>query len=237
MHTQFNPCCCALCNSQKFNSVAQLLGVLDVCCTQLGNAFYIGLVKLNRNAKCQCAHQGRFVGCVNTLNVEGWIRLCITQALSFFQDNIKVEPLVAHLRQNEVGRAIDDACDPLDTVGCQTFSQCFDDGNTACHSGFKCNHHTFGMRCCKNFSAMDCQQGFVGGDDVLASSNRFQDQRFGNPIATNQLNHNVDVGVGNDLSRIADHFDLRTGHGLRFGHVKVGHHANFNATTSTSFDF
>jgi hypothetical protein len=81
---------------------------------------------------------------------------------------IKGQPFVAHFRQDEVGRAIDDASQPLNPVGGEAFTQSLDDGDATGHSGFKGHHHTFFVGCSKNFCAMNGQQSFVGCDHVFA---------------------------------------------------------------------
>ena len=72
---------------------------------------------------------------------------------------------------------------------------------------------------------------------MLAGRNGFKHQCFGDAVAANEFHHNVDIGVGNDLARITDHFDMGGTQSLSFGNIQIGHHANFNATSSTAFDF
>ena len=118
MNAKLNARFSALCDAQQFDAIAQLLSVFDVGSTQFGNAFNVGLVKLNGNSKGQGAHECGLVCSIYAFNVEGGIGLCITQALSFFEDHIKVQTFVAHFGQNEIGGAIDDASHPLNSVGC-----------------------------------------------------------------------------------------------------------------------
>ena len=175
--------------------------------------------------------------CIDAFNVKRRICFGITQALRLFQDNIKVQALLAHFGQDEIGGAIDDARHPLNAVGRETFAQGFDNGNTTRNSGFKRHHHTFGLSRRKNFCAVNRQQCFVGCDHMFASRNGFHDQGLGNAIAANQFHHNVDVGVGNDLSCVADHFDICTTHGLGFGNIQISHHGDFDGSASTTLDF
>ena len=110
-------------NTQQLDAVAQLLGVFDVLRAELGDAFDVGLVKLHRHAKCHGRHQADLVGRIHPLDVKGRVRFCITQALCFFEHHVKVQAFVAHFTQDEVGGAVDDAGNPLNTVGAQAFAQ------------------------------------------------------------------------------------------------------------------
>ena len=117
VNAQLNACFGALGDTQQLDAIAQLLGVFNVGGSQLGNAFDVGLVKLNRYAKSQSTHEGDFVCRVHTFNVEGGVGLGITQSLSLLEDHIKVQTFFTHFGQNEIGGAIDDASDPLNSVG------------------------------------------------------------------------------------------------------------------------
>ena len=47
------------------------------------------------------------------------VGLGIAQALGLFQHDAEVQALLAHLGEDEIGGAVDDAGDPLDAVGRQ----------------------------------------------------------------------------------------------------------------------
>ena len=144
VHPQFHAARCAFGNAQQLDAVAELFGIFDVGRAQLGNAFDIGPVKLHRNAERDGRHDGDFVRRVHALDVEGRVGLGITQTLGLFQSHIEIQPLVTHLRQDEVGGAVDDAGDPLNSVGSQPFAQRLDDRDATRHSGFKRHHHATG---------------------------------------------------------------------------------------------
>ena len=61
--------------------------------------------------------QAGFVRGIDTFNVKGWVSFSIAQRLSLFEHHVKVQAFVTHLAQNEIGCAVDDAGDPLNTVG------------------------------------------------------------------------------------------------------------------------
>ncbi len=236
VHAQLDALVRALGDAQQLDAVAQLLGVLDVGRRQLGDAFHIGLVELHGDAEGNRAHQGGLVGRIHALDVEGGVGFGIAQALRLLQHHIEVQALVTHFGQDEVGRAVDDARHPLDGVGGQAFAQRLDDGDTTGHGRFIGHHHALFGRRLEDFRAMHGQQRLVGGDHMLAGRNRFQYQGLGNAVATDQLHHHVDVGVGDDLARIAHHLGSVAHHGLGARGIQVGHHGNLNATTRATAD-
>ena len=50
----------------------------------------------------------------------------VTEALRVLQGDVEIEPLVAHLGQDEVGGAVDDPGDPLDAVGREALAKRLD---------------------------------------------------------------------------------------------------------------
>ena len=185
MHAQFNAFVSSLGHAQQLDAVTQLLGVLNVNSAQLGDAFDIGFIELHGNAKSNGTHQGDLVGSVHAFDVESRIRFRITQALGFFEHHAEIQTFVTHFRQDEVGRAIDDASHPLDAVGGQALAQSFDDRDTPSDSCLKGHHHTLGLCRGENFSAVNSQQGLVGRDHVFTGCNCLQHQCLGNTVTTN----------------------------------------------------
>ena len=223
-------------DAQQLDAITQLLGVFDVSRAEFGDAFDVGFVKLHWNAEGDGRHQCDFVRGVHSFDVEGRVGFGVTQSLRLFQDGAKVQPFVAHLGQDEVGRAIDDAGNPLDAVGRQALTQGLDDGNATGHSGLKRHHHAPGMGRRKNFGAVHGQQGLVGGDHVFAGGYRFHHQLFGDAITADEFDDDVDVRVGNDGARIADHADIRADRRAGSGQIQISHHGDFNATPGAALD-
>ena len=102
---------------EQLDPVAELLGVGDVGRLQVDDAFDVGLGELHRNAERDRAHDRRLVGGVDAGDVEGRVGLGVAEPLRLGERGREVDPLLAHLREDEVGRAVDDPGDPLDPVG------------------------------------------------------------------------------------------------------------------------
>ena len=223
-------------NAQQFDAVAQLLGVFDVDRCQLGNAFHVGFVELHGDAESDCVHDGGLVCSVDAFDVEGGVGLGIAQALGLFEHHVKVQPFVAHFAQNEVCCAVDNACQPLDAVGCKPFAQCLDDGNAPGHGSLEGHHHAFLLRSFKNFGAVHGQQRLVGRHHVLAIFNGFEHQVFGNGVAANQLDHHIHIGAGNGGKGVVHHLNTVTHNAAGVVHIAVCHHGNFNAAPRARLD-
>ena len=107
-------------------------------------------------------------------------------------------PRDAHLGQDEVRRAVDDAGDPLDAVRRQAFAQRLDDRDAAGDRGLEAHHHALGVRGREDLGAMVREQRLVRGDDVLAVGDRIEHQRARRLDAADELADDVDVGMADD---------------------------------------
>ncbi|MNT23690.1 hypothetical protein D3C72_1591190 [compost metagenome] len=83
---------------------------------------------------------------------------------------------------------------------------------------------------------MHRQQRLVGRHHMLARGNGLQHQGLGNAIATDQLHHHVDIGVGDHITRVLDDLGMLAHHGAGAGFVQIGHHGdcNFAASAATN---
>ena len=237
VHAQLHALRYALGDTQQLDAVAQLLGIANIGSAELGNALNVSLVKLHRDAERDGAHQRGLVRGVHAFDVEGRVGFGVTQALGLFQHHGKVQALVAHFAEDEVGRAVDDAGDPLDAVGGQAFAQRFDDGNATSYRGLECHHHALGMGRRKNLGPVHGQQRLVRRHHMLAGGDGFEHQGFGDAVAADQLDHDVDLGVGDHGASVVDHLHAVTNDGLGARRVQVGDHGDGNAATGATLDF
>ena len=194
-------------DAEQLDAVAELFGVADVGAVQLRDAFDIGLVELHRHAEGDRAHDRRLVRGVDAFDVEGRVGFGVAQALRFLQHDVEIEALRAHLREDEVGRAVDDAGDPLDAVGRQPFAQRLDDRDAAGHRRLERDHHATRARRREDLGAVHGEQRLVGRDHMLARGDGFEHQFARDVVAADQFDDDVDRRVRDDFARIGD--DLR----------------------------
>ncbi len=211
MHAQLDARLGAARQAEQLDAVAELLRVADIDRLQLGDALHIGALELHRHAEGDGAHQRELVGGIEALDVEGRIGLGIAQALGLREHRAEVQALVAHLRQDEVGGAVDDAGDPLDAVTRQPLAQRLDDGDAAGHRGLERHHHALVLGGLEDLVAVHRQQRLVGRDHVLAVGDGAQHQFARQVIAADQLHHDVDLGRIHHRNRVVHHRHARAG--------------------------
>ena len=192
---------------------------------------------MHRDTKGNGGHDGELVAGVVAFHVKGRVGFGVAQCLRFFQHVGKVGTLLAHFAEDEVGRAVDDAGQPFDTVGRQAFAQRLDDGDAASYSRFERHHHAFFLRAGKNFVAVYRQQLFVGGNHVLAVGNSLQYQLFGHGVATDQLYHDVHIGVVDHGKRIGHHGDVGADQLTGLLYIAAGSNSQADVAAGTAADF
>ena len=237
VHAQLDAMLTALGDAQQLDAVAQLLGITDVHRLQRADALDMRLVELHRHAKGDGAHDGRLVGGIDALDVEGGVGFGVAQALRLLEHDAEVEPLRAHLGQDEVGGAVDDAGDPFDAVRGQALAQRLDDRDAAGHGGFERDHHALVAGGGEDLAAMHREQRLVGRHHVLAGGNRLQHQGARDAIAADQLDHDVDRRVVDHQPGIGDHLRPLANDGACTLGVEVGHHRDLDATPGAALDF
>ncbi len=92
------------------------------------------------------------------------------------------------------------------------------------------------MRGREDFRAMHRQQGLVGRDHVLAGLDRFQDQLPGHAVAADQLDHDVDLGVGDHRARVAHDLDAVAHDRAGSCRIEIRHHGDLDAAAGTAAD-
>ena len=107
-------------------------------------------------------------------------------------------PDIAHRRENEVRRAVDDAGDPFDAVGGQPFAQRLDDRHATGDGALERHHHALRVRRGEDLVAVLREERLVGGDDVLAMGDRVEHQRACRLDAADELADDVDVRIAHD---------------------------------------
>src|SRR5262249_13541745 len=81
----------------------------------------------------------------------------------------------------------------------QSFLERLDYRNAPADAAFKADSNASVPRRLLDFGAMDGEQRLVGGNHMLASCNRVENQIFRGLVAADKLHDNVDIRVVNDL--------------------------------------
>src|SRR5690606_15903689 len=137
--------------------------------------------------------------------------------------------LLAHLAEDEVAGAVDDAGQPVDAVGRQTFADRLDDRDAAGNRRFEGDDHALLAGTGEDLVAMHGDQRLVGGNHVLAVVDGLEYQFLGQGVAADQLDDDVDLGVIDQFEDIAGHGNAG-GVVLRLGRTN-GNLGNLDAAT------
>jgi len=183
-------------HAQVLDTVAQGFGVVDVGGGQLGDAFGVGLVELQRDTKGDGGQDGQLVGGVDAFHVERRVGFGVTQGLGFGQHVFEGTALLAHFGEDEVTGAVDDAGYPVDAVGGQAFTDRLDHRDTTGHRGFERYDHALLAGLGEDLVAVHGDQRLVGGDHVLAVLDGLEHQLAGHGVAAYQLDNDIDLRVG-----------------------------------------
>src|SRR5450830_634811 len=200
VHPQFDTGGGAPGHAQVLDAVAQGFGVVDVGGGQLGDAFGVGLVELQRDTESNGRQDRQLVRGIDAFDVEGRIGFGVTQGLGFGQHVFEGTTLLAHFGEDEVTGAVDDAGNPVDAVGRKAFANRLDHRDTAGHGGFERNDHALLAGLGEDFVTVHGDQRLVRGDHVLAVLDGAEHQLAGNGVAAHQLDDDIDF-------RVARHFE------------------------------
>ena len=190
-------------DTQQLNGVAELAGLGDVLGADGTDALLVDVVGGNAGAKADGGEDGRLAGGIEAVDVGGRIGLGVALGLGVGEHVGVIGALGVHARQNVVGGAVEDAGDGQDLVAHQVVLERADDGDTAAAAGLAFDLHAALTRLLGKRLDMAAEQGLVGGDDVLAVlKGRGEDLGRG-VLAADQLDDDVDGGVGDDIVPVA----------------------------------
>ncbi len=226
----------ALGDAEQLDAVAELLRVANVGRRQARDAFDIRRVEVDRHTECDRREQRELVGSVDALDVEGRVSFGVAQALGFSQHRAEGLAARAHLGQDEVAGAIDDARQPFDPISGQALAQRLDDRNSSANRCLECHHHAAGARGLEDLVAMTRQQRLVRGDHVLAQADRLEHQRARGLVAADQLDDDVDIRLPDDVERLGRYRQLAAEECPRLGRVTHRHRGDLDAAAGASRD-
>ena len=196
---------------------------------QAGDALHLRIGKTHRHAKRIGRQQRDLVRCVDAFDVEGRICFGIAQRLRLRQCFGKAQPLFAHLAQNEIGGAVDDARHPLDAVGREALAQRLDDGNAHGHRALIRHCHAVLAGGGKDFVAVRGQQRLVGRDHMLARADGGQHPFACGAGAARHFHHHIHIGVRGHQHRVVGQRRVSAHHAHRTGQAAGAHHHQLDA--------
>ena len=187
---------------QQLDAIPQLTGIGNIEPGEAGNPLGVDVLIGYPGAKSQRGEQGQLLRRINTLDVKRRIGFGVTQFLRCFEDVSEVEALIAHVAEDVIRRAVDDARNREELIRHQAFFDAANDRNAAPHAGFKTNITLQGAGGMKDLLPMLRQQGFIGGHHMLPLVQGGQEVRACRFVAADQLDHDSNVRVADDLKGV-----------------------------------
>ena len=190
-------------DAEQLNGVAELASLGDVLGADGTDTLLVHIVGGNAGAKADGGEDRRLAGGIEAVDVGGRVGLGIALGLCIGEHVGVIGALGVHARQDVVGGAVEDAGDGQDLVAHQIVLKRAHDGDAAAAAGLALNLHA--ARACLLGKRLDvtAQQGLVGRDDVLAVLKGSGEDLGCGMLAADQLDDDVDGGVGDDIVPVA----------------------------------
>ena len=167
----------------------------------------------------QGSQDADFAAGVDAIDVGGGVALSVAERLRLLQRLGEGAVFAAHLGEDEVGGAVEDALDVVDLVGAQALVQRPDDGDAAADARLKQQLDPVFAGQLQQFGALLGDQLLVGGDDALAALQAAFDKAVGRVKPAHYLDDNLHLRVADDLVKVKAELILPGQLGMRAAQV------------------
>ena len=203
MHADVDAGVGVACDAQQLDGVAELAGLGDVLGADGTDTLLVDIVGGHAGAKADGSEDCRLAGGVEAVDVGGRVGLGIALGLRVGKHVGVIGALGVHARQDIVGGTVENAGDGQDLVAHQVVLERAHDGDATATAGLALNLHAARARLLGERLDMTAQQGLVGRDDVLAVLKGSGEDLGCGVLAADQLDDDVDGGVGDDVVPVA----------------------------------
>ena len=184
-------------DAEQLDAEAQLVREADIEPRDVTDALGINAVGVDRSAEGEARQDRQLVRGIDAVDVEARISLGITELLRLGQHLGEFPPAVAHCRQDVVRCAVEDAVDPRHAVAGKALAQCLDNRDPAGDGGLEGERDAGLLGAPGKARSVLGDQRLIGGDDVLAASQRGLDDVERDSIgAADQLDDRIDFRIG-----------------------------------------
>ena len=187
---------------QQLDHVAQAGGHGDVVGGDAGDALPVDVARPDVDAEGDAGDDGGLGRGVEALDVGGGVALGVAQGLGLGQGVGEGVAPLGHAGEDEVGRPVDDADDPADAVAGEGLPQRAHEGDGPADGGLEEEVDARLHRRVEQLGPVGGEQLLVGGDDRLARLQGGEDEGAGRLDAADDLDDQVDVGVGDDAGGV-----------------------------------
>ena len=169
----------------------------------VADALVVDVAGHDLGAERDRGHDRRLGAGVEALDVGRRVALGEPEALGLGQGVAVGRALLGHLREDVVRRAVDDPHDPPDRLAAEALAQRPHERDAAGDGGLEEQVDAVVVGGVEQLDADVGQQLLVRGDDRLAAGQRGGDQLAGRLDAADDLDDDVDVGIGDDVVGVA----------------------------------
>ena len=169
-------------DAEQLDAVAEFAGERDVERGDQTDALDMHRVERDRPAERQCGQDRQLVRGIDAVDVERRIGFGVAQLLRIGEHLGELAAALAHLRQDVVAGAVEDAGDAADAVRGQPLAQRLDHRNAAGHRRLERQRHAALLGRGGERGAMHREHRLVGGDHRLAGGQRRLHQGTRRPI-------------------------------------------------------
>ena len=199
MYPRFDLAVHHLGDGEELDRVAQVPGKINVERGDLRNPLGIDVVELHRRAEGKHRKDGKLVGRIDAFYIERRVRLGIALCLGFLQHLVELSAGARHERQDIIARPVHNAVEGPDIVRGKTVPERPEDGDAPCHRRLEPQGHTGLFRGAVDFLTVHREKRLVRRDHVLFIPYRIENELLGRFVSPDELHHNVDVRVGQDI--------------------------------------
>ncbi len=181
----------ALADGEQLDHVAGLAGGVELRGGEARDPLAVHGLDRHARVEGEAREDGGLLRGVVALDVGRGIRLRVAELGGGREGLVEAEPVRVHLVQDVVGRAVDDAEDPLDPVAREAVAEGPDDGDRAGHRGLVVELRAHLLGRLEELGAVRREQRLVRRDDVGARGDGREDVGAGRLDAAHQLDDDV----------------------------------------------
>ena len=189
-------------DGEQLDGVAQLAGEGDVDRLDPADAFRGDVGEPRPHTERERGQDGELVGGVDAVDVGGRVGLGEPEPLRLTQHVVEAPSLPGHGGENVIARAVDDSVDRRGPVAGQSLRQGPQDRDATAHAGLEAEPYAGLLRRRHDLLAVHGEQSLVRRHDVLAATDRLEHEAPRRLVAADELQHDVDVGIGQQAAGI-----------------------------------